>query len=61
MACELTRDELKQLDNTIDANFEKSPVSANHLYAARWALCTVGEETMRLGIHVAALKETDAE
>jgi hypothetical protein len=56
----LTREELKQIDKGIDVNFEQTPVPADHLYAARWALCTVGEETMRLAMHMAALKDTDA-
>ena len=61
MTDELSKEALEQIDKAIDANFEKTPVPADHLYAARWTLCTVGEETMRLAMHLAAVKDTDAE
>jgi hypothetical protein len=61
MCEELSAEALRQIDEAIDSNFAKTPVPADHLYAAQWTLCTVGEEIMRLAIHKAALKETDEE
>jgi hypothetical protein len=61
MSRELSIPELKQLDLTIDANFEQSALPAQDLYAARWALLTAGENCMRWAMHKAAAKETNTE
>src|SRR5262245_61066520 len=54
MSRDLSESELWRIDTKIDANFYETPMPAEDLYAARWALCSVGENTHWLAVHQAA-------
>jgi hypothetical protein len=58
---ELSESELRQIDQAIDVSFGKTALPRQHLHAAHWALCTVGENVLRLAIQIAACKASERE